>query len=85
MLKKNSSLTILFFIISLFFSKCNSSHDGLDKIGFPLTFYQHSGGKCYHCEDVNFLKADYLLFNIIGYILFAYIISVVTCFIKSKK
>ncbi len=46
--------------------------DGLDRLGFPLVFLQHNGGKCQDCAHLNWFKFSYLLFDLLCCLILSY-------------
>lgn len=70
---KNKNLILwsllVFIVVTLLTMKLESHHDGIDKVGFPLTFYDNFSGKCEECyKDFGFHIWN-LLFDVI--VLFA--------------
>ena len=85
MIRVFSFWIILFFVISLFFSECNSNHDGADKIGFPFVFFQRTSGWCLDCDEQNFFKVSYLFLDLVTYAIFAYLFAAIWYFLRVKK
>ena len=43
-------IIVLFSVATALTMELNAAHDGMDKLGFPLTFYDHFSGKCHGCH-----------------------------------
>lgn len=55
---------IVFIVVTILFSSLKGMTDGLDRLGFPLVFFQHNGGKCQNCSHLNWFKFSYLIFDL---------------------
>lgn len=69
-------LTNVLFVLSLYFgSSWEAESDGLDRVGFPFTFYQHNGGKCDNCAGLDWFKLHYLIVDLVCLYVFSILLT----------
>lgn len=68
---------IVFIVVIIFLSSLKGMTDGLDRLGFPLVFFQHNGGKCQTCSDLNWFRFSYLVFDLVCcFVLSSFIVEI---------
>lgn len=69
-------LTNILFVLTLYFgSSWEAEADGLDRVGFPFTFYQYNGGKCHNCAYLDWFKLHYLILDLVCLYLFSILLT----------
>ena len=74
---------IVFIIVTITFSSLKGMTDGLDRLGFPLVFFQHNGGKCQNCSHLNWFEFSYLIFDLFCcFVMSSFIVEIYKVFVN---
>lgn len=55
-------IVVVFILTTALTMQLESAHDGIDKFGFPLTFFDNFSGKCHDCyKNFGFKFTNFLI------------------------
>jgi len=56
---------LIFIVTTALLSSFESASDGLDRVGFPLVFFQRNTGRCRECGNFTWFNFYYLLLDLL--------------------